>query len=228
MNIVYAMTRNHYHKILPSVRSLIEHNPDAKIYILAEDDIVPDLPCEATIINVSGQEYFLPNNCVNYSNQFKYINLLKVVLPSLLPKLQKVIWLDIDTIICQDLADLWKSDVRGLWFAAVPEFRGKYKPFGDLYYNMGVAVINLQQMRRDRIELVMAEYLRAVPQPWADQDAWNKFGLERGKAAALDVRFNENMMTGYTSDPVIVHYCAVGDWYENRSVYRHEYLDRYR
>lgn len=228
MNIVYAMTRNVYPQILPSLRSLIEHNPDAKVYILAEDDEVPNLPREATVINVSGQKIYSPETCVNYHNAFSYINLLKVAYPTLLPKLQKVIHLDIDTIICDDLTGLWKTPVTGKWFAACPEYLGRYKPFGDLYYNMGVALINLQQMRKDKIEQAMVDYLNTVPQPWADQDAWNKYAIEQDKAAVLDVRYNENRMTAYTDDPAIVHFCSHADWWTNRTLYRHEYLDRYR
>lgn len=227
MNIVYALTRNVYHQLIPSITSLVEHNPDAKVYILAEDDEIPGLPCDATVINVTGQKWF-PESGVNYNNQFRYINLLKVRYPSILSKLQKVIHLDIDTIICDDLTDLWKTSVTGKWFAACPEYTGRYKPFGDLYYNMGVAVINLQQMRKDGIEEQMTEYLNTVPQPWADQDAWNKYGLAEDKIADLPVRFNENRMTGYTSDPSIVHFCSISNWWEDHSIYRHEYLDRYR
>lgn len=220
MNIVYALTKNVYHKILPSVRSLMEHNPKARVYILCEGDFPYDIP--ATVIDVSGQEFFRPGS-VNYGNMFTYINLLKVVYPTLLPKLNKVIHLDIDTIICDSLEGLWQTDVKGKHFAAVPEYKGRYKPFGDTYYNMGVALINLQQMRKDGVEEEMARYLNTVPQPWADQDAWNKYG----KGVPINVRWNENVMTGYTDNPAIVHYCSIGDWYENKNIGRREYLDRY-
>lgn len=226
MNIVYALTRNVYHKLLPSVRSLINHNPKAKVYILCEDDVFPyDLPCDAAVINVSDQQYFPPSG-VNYNNQFTYINLLKVCYPYLL-KCNKVIHLDIDTIVNDSLEPLWKTDLSGKWFGACPEYKGRYKPFGDLYYNMGVAVINLQAMRKDGIVTNMVEYLNKVKQPWADQDAWNKYGLEQDKAVTIPTRYNENVMTGYSDDPAIVHYCSIGDWYENRSMDRREYLDKW-
>ena len=41
MNIVYAMTHHVYDWILPSLRSLAEHEPDANVYILAEHDELP-------------------------------------------------------------------------------------------------------------------------------------------------------------------------------------------
>ena len=187
MNIVYAMTREVYEWILPSLRSLKETNPKAKVFILCEDDHIDGLPVDCEFINVSGQQWF-PEWGVNYHNNFSYINLLKVVLPSIL-KCNKVIWLDIDTIICDSLEGMWKTDVTGKWVAAVPEYKGHYRPFGPDYYNMGVALLNLQQMRKDGAEEKMAEYLNTVPQPFADQDAWHKFGLP-DKFAVLDLRYN--------------------------------------
>ena len=227
LNVVYALTRNYYHKLLPSIKSLLQHNHSVNVYILAEDDTIPDLPCKANVINVSSQNYFRPSGA-NYYNMFKYINLLKVVYPSLLPSLNKVLHLEVDTIICDDLTPLWKTKITNKWFAACPEHMGSYKPFGDLYFNMGVALINLAQMRKDGIEPVMVNYLNTVPQPWADQDAWNKYALEQDKAVPFDLRYNETMVTGYTDNPAIVHYCAIPNWFEDRSVYRHEYLDKYR
>lgn len=231
MNIVYALTRNYYHKLLPSLRSLAEHEPKAKVYILAEDDALPfETPQKVNVINISDQHQF--DNSVNIQNRFGgRINLLKVYYPDLLPKLNKVIHLDVDTIICDSLKDFWDIDVTGKWFAAVPEYTAvhdRLRLFGDIYYNAGVLLINLQQMRKDKISDTMAQFLIDVPQPFADQDAWNKYGIEQDKAVIAPVRFNECISCGMTDDPAIVHFCAYPDWYENGWMPRHEYLEKWR
>lgn len=230
MNVVYALTRNFYHKLLPSLKSLAEHNPKAKVYILCEDDTFPfETPLKVNVINISDQHQF--DQSVNIGNRFGgYINLLKVYYPNYLPKLNKVIHLDVDTIVCDSLEEMWKTDVTGKWIAAVPEYQAVHsqlKLYGDVYYNAGVMLINLAQMRKDNISDTMAQFLIEVPQPFADQDAWNKYGIEQDKVAVLPVRFNECISCGYTEHPAIVHYCAVRDWYESRNMYRHEYLERY-
>lgn len=230
MNIVYALTRNYYHKLLPSIRSLMEHNPTAKVYILCEDDTFPlDLPCKAKVINISDEHQF--DNSINIVNRFGgYINLLKVYYPKYLPRLNKVIHLDVDTIICDSLEPLWKIDVKDKWIAAVPEYTAKHsqlKLYGDIYYNAGVMLINLQQMRKDDIMDTMAKFLIEVRQPFADQDAWNKYGIEQDKVAVAPVRFNECISCGFTDNPAIVHYCAFSDWYENHNIIRRNYLDKY-
>jgi Lipopolysaccharide biosynthesis proteins, LPS:glycosyltransferases len=226
MNIVYAMTHHVYEWILPSLRSLAEHHPDARVFILAEHDELPfRLPMPAEIINVSEQTYF-PKGGVNYNNDFKYINLLKVRYPSILPA-DKVIHLDIDTIVCGPIDGLWETDLTGKWFGAVPEKQTWYRPFGPgAYYNMGVAVINLRQMREDGIEAAMQEYLNTVKQPFADQDAWNKYAA--GRAVAVDNCYNESGPTGRTEHPSIVHYCGIKDWFTRTDMPRIEYLNRYR
>ena len=227
MNVVYAMTRHVYGWFLPAIRSLAAHHPDARVFILAEDDELPyELPMPAEVINVSEQSYF-PKYGVNYFNSFKYINLLKVRLPSLLP-VDRVFYLDIDTIVCDSLDELWNTDLEGKWLGACPEYRGQYRPFGNTYYNMGVAIINLKQMREDGAEEPMNEYLNTVRQPYADQDAWNKFGLENDKFATIDIRYNESMVTGTTQNPAIVHYCAYKDWWTRFNMPRVQYLNEYR
>ena len=222
MNVVYAMTRNVYSWAIPSMRSLRYYNPKARVFVLCEDDKIDGLPITAEFINVSDQKWF-PESGVNYHNQFSYTNLLKVVYPSILP-VQKVIHTDIDTIVNDSLEGLWKTNVDGKWFAAVPQYRGNFTLYGDRYYNMGVALINLSQMRRDKAEAGMVEYLNTVEQPYADQDAWN---IHTDKAVPLDLRYNENWATGETDNPAIVHYCGISDWYGNPFMHRADYLKKW-
>ncbi len=228
MNIVYSITRNVYEWVLPSLKSLAEHNPRARVFILAEDDALPfDLPIDVEVINISDQEYF-PNIAEHRSEAFGgYINHLKVCYPSILP-VNKVIHMDIDTIICDNLEGLWKTDVTDKWFAAVPECQTWYRPFGDNYFNMGISLLNLRQLRKDKIQQEMTDYLLTTNQPFADQNAWNKFGYEQNKSAKLDLRYNESRVTGMTDNPAIIHYCSIPDWWTNKKMERREYLDKYQ
>lgn len=223
MNVVYSLTRNVYDWLFPSIRSLAKYNPSARVFILAEDDQLPfDLPIKAEVINISGQKYF-PDIAEHRSEAFGgYINQLKIWYSDLLP-VNKVIHLDIDTIICDKLDGLWKTDINGKWFAAVPESQTWYRPFGDKYFNMGVALFNLMQIRKDKKQQEMTDFLLTTNQPYADQNAWNKYG----KAAILDLRYNESKVTGKTDNPAIVHFCAIPDWWTNKKMFRREYLEGY-
>lgn len=228
MNIVYALTKNVYEWVVPSIKSLAEHNPKARVFMLAEDDEFPyELPIDVEMVNVSDQTYF-PDIATHRKDDFGgYINHLKIWYSKFLP-VNKVIHLDIDTIICDKLDGLWKTDVSGKWFAAVPESQKWYNPFGDKYYNTGVVLFNLAQLRKDKPQQYMTDYLLNTDQPYADQNAWNKFGYEQDKIAELDLRYNESRVTGMTDNPAIVHYCSIPDWWKNKKMEHREYLDAYR
>lgn len=225
MNIVYGMTRNLYDRIQPSIRSLLDYN-DAKIYITAEDDKVPNLPSECEVINVKDQTIF-PSDSVNAKTSFTYMVLMRCVYPSLIP-VDKVISLDVDTIICDSLLPIWDCDMEGKWLAAVPEYKGNWKPYGGIYLNIGVALYNLKQMREDLIERKLVEMLLTRKMYFPDQDALNYFALSERKFKVLPVRYNECFATGYTVNPCVVHYAGYKDWWENKDLFRHEYLEKYR
>ena len=228
MNVVYALTRNVYEWVVPSIKSLAEHNPKARVFMLAEDDEFPyELPIDVEMINVSDQKYF-PDIGAHRKEDFGgYINHLKIWYSKFLP-VNKVIHLDIDTIICDKLDGLWKTDVSEKWFAAVPENQKWYHPFGDKYYNTGVVLFNLAQLRKDKPQQEMTDFLLNTGQPFADQNAWNKLGFERNKIADLELRYNESRVTGMTDNPAIVHFCSIPDWWKNKKMERREYLDAYR
>ena len=224
MNIVYCVTANYIEKIKPSIKSLRYFNPKVKVYLVTEADSC-DIE-DVEVIDIRQQKWF-PQSSMNYHNQFTYIGLLKVCYAELLP-CDKVIHLDADTIVNGSLKGFWETDVKGKWFAMAREYRGWYRPFGDKYYNAGVMLLNLKQMREDNIQQTLVDYLNTVSQPWCEQDAFNKYGIEEDKIVDLDVKWNENVMTGFTDDPKVIHYCSISDWWTNHYMARHEYLDRWR
>ena len=225
MNVIYSASRNLYPYLKWSIRSLLDHNKVSMIYVLAEDDELPfEIPCRHRIINVSGQNYF-GADCPNISTQFTYMAMLRVCTPELI-KAAKVIQLDVDTIICDSLEPLWKTDLTGKWVGWCPELLGVYRPYGPMYYNFGVAVLNLSQMRKDNATAKLVHMLNSGYYRFIDQDAMNLLALP-DKSVDIDVRFNESFCCGHTDNPAIVHYAGYPDWFENRTMFRWEYLARY-
>ena len=224
MNVVYCVTANYIEKIKPSIKSLRYFNPKAKVYLVTEADSC-DIE-DVEVIDIRGQQWFKPSD-VNYNNPYTYIGLLKVCYAELLP-CDKVIHLDADTIVNGSLKEMYDTDLKGKWFGMVEEKNGRYHPFGVKYYNAGVFVLNLKQMRKDNTQQKMVDYLNSKWQPYCEQDAFNKYGIEEDKIVEIDTRWNENAITGFTNYPMIVHYCAIWDWWTNRYMARHEYLDRWR
>ena len=227
MNIAYSMTRNLYPYFMPSLTSLLEHNSPRKVYIFAEDDELPyELPKCCEVINVSGQTYF-PDDNANAKSVFTYMAMIRVAYAELLPRVSKLIQLDVDTIICDSLKPLWDIDIKGKWLAACPEYQGSYNPWmKDKYYNIGVCVWNLTQVRKDKIIPDLVKMLNTTKLWCVEQDALNYYAVP-DKIVDFPVRYNESFCCGYTSDPAVVHYAGRPDWYENRAMFRWEYLAKY-
>ena len=225
MNIVYSLTRNLYPCLECTIKSLLEYNKDVKVFVLAEDDELPfEIPCEHEIINMSQQKYFL-GDCANIRNSFTYMAMLRVCTADII-KEDKVIQLDIDTIVCDSLEPLWNTDLTGRWVAWCQEYYGRYKPYGDKYYNFGVAVLNLEQMRKDNAVPFMVKELNKHRFNYIDQDVMNLFAVP-DKSVDISVRYNESFCCGYTDNPAIVHYAGFPDWFTNMAVPRWEYLAKY-
>ena len=224
MNIAYVVTEDWLDKVKPSIASLKRFNPEARVFIVTDAE---KIDIDAEHICVKDQEYFTERNCINYRTPFSVMALIKVAYPDLLP-VDKVIHLDADTIVNDSLEDLWNMDLEGKWFAMVREWQGHFRPMGDRYYNAGVFVANLKQIREDGIMKEMIRFIREVPVPYGEQDAMNGYGLHHDKIIDADVRYNESFCCGYTDNPAIIHYAGVVDWWDNTTMPRAEFLDYYR
>ena len=225
MNILYALSRSLYPYLKASINSLLEHNKVTKIFIFAEDDELPvEIPCKHEIINISGQTYF-QHNGPNMRSFFTYIPMMRAVAADIL-RCHKVISLDIDTIICDSLKPIWDIDLTDKWMAWCPEHLGTYRPFGKTYYNAGVVVYNLAQMRKDKVPEQAAALLNNNHYIYLEQDVFNQIAVP-DRCVDIPVRYNESFCCGYTDAPAIVHYAGVSDWPTNWTIYRREYLDRY-
>ena len=83
--------------------------------------------------------------------------LLKFVLPELLPDCKRVLYLDGDILVKNDLTELYNTELSNNYAACVLNsftFFRKHYPYEDKvehYFNSGVMVLNLQLMRENNI-----------------------------------------------------------------------------
>ena len=227
MNVVYALTRNLYPYLKMSLNSLLEHNDVEKVYIYAEDDTFPyKLPDCCEVINVSNQRYFWKTS-PNMKSIYSYMAMMRITYADKLP-VDRVIQLDIDTVVCDSLQPLWEMDLDGTWFAACHEYLGHHNPFNQQkYFNIGVAVFNLDQIRKDGKLKYMISMLNTRWLSCVEQDALNYFGNPE-KVVELPIRWNECICTGFTENPAVVHYAGYRDWYNcNHEMKRWEYAAKY-
>lgn len=99
-----------------------------------------------------------------------------------------IVYLDIDTLVCRDLSDLYELDLSGKVLAAVPETRrdacrgrddiwdsGLMPPEANVYFNAGVLVLNLEAFREENLLARIVDWYRAHREQATrlDQDTLN-------------------------------------------------------
>jgi lipopolysaccharide biosynthesis glycosyltransferase len=104
-------------------------------------------------------------------------------LTELLPDVERILYLDADTIVLDSLRPLWETDLDGCHVAAVTNvFQEDHIPLPARlgleprdYFNSGVLLMNLDLMRRDESTAALFEYTRANAERlvWPDQDVLN-------------------------------------------------------
>ena len=209
--VVYAGTANLYDAMRVSVTSLLVNNKIDRVYLLIEHDTFPHpMPDNVKVINVSNQTFFPPDGA-NYKTRWTYMSLLRCALTKILPHNKKVLWLDCDTIIDGDISGIFKTDMDGMYYAGVRE---PEKSKGRTYINVGVLLINLEQIRKDKFEDRLIETLNMERLSLPDQDAINN--LAQGKIKLLDGRFNYTPFTEMTGQRTIYHYAANIYFYTER------------
>jgi lipopolysaccharide biosynthesis glycosyltransferase len=123
----------------------------------------------------------------------------RIFLPELLPDVDRILYLDADLIVLDEVAPLWQLDLDGRWLGAVtnvfqhnhlhrPAELGLAGP--EVYFNAGVLLMNLGEMRRDSCSDALLDYAvrNAELIEWRDQDALNVVLGER--RLALHPRWN--------------------------------------
>lgn len=213
---VYAGTRNVYQDMIPAMKSLLIHSNVEKVYFLIEDDTFPyPLPPEVECINVSNQKWFNANNCPQMNNRCSYMVLLRVVFCQLFPHLDRILTLDNDTIVRENVSELWDLDLDNYYIAGCLEPKKSTKT--STYINMGVAMLNLKKWRDDKLDEQLVHNLQTYYYEEAEQTAINE--ACQGHTLILDPMYNRNNYTFKMNLKIqevgkekIVHYAAIQKW----------------
>ena len=124
-------------------------------------------------------------------------SLLKYYIANVLPNVDKALYIDSDTLILQDLTNLYNTDIENKYLAAVKDpswFFENYhvKELGleyrGFYFNSGVMLMNLKKIRDDNFIQALEEYTNNNYRTYMDQDALNV--LVKNDVVLLDVEYN--------------------------------------
>ena len=202
---VYSGTRNVYDRMVTASKSLLAHSNVEKIYFLIEDDEFPQtLPPEIECINVSNQTYFSKDG-PNFNNVCTYMVLIRAAYPKIFPHLDKILSIDVDTIVNENISDLWDLDLDNYYLAAVEE--KLLTEAEGLYINMGVTMLNLKKMREDHKDDELIDALNLYWYRYKEQDCFNE--LCKDKILILPSDYNVCIQSFEPHREKITHFANI-------------------
>lgn len=144
-----------------------------------------------------------PNQTTQYT-PYSFLRLYADRVPEMPPKL---IYLDTDTVLCDDIAKLWAEDLGQAEFGAVRDYYGCHF-FGINYLNSGVLLLNLPRIRETGLFHRALALCGEKKIFLADQTALNRLAK---KKKVLPRRFNEQHRR--RADTVIRHFSMAILWF---------------
>jgi len=217
--VVYLSTRNLYDVLPAAYNSLLAHTSVDHVYILIEDDKLPfRLPDNVSCVNVSGQTFFPPDGA-NTSTAFTYMALMKAALTKIFPDLSRILVLDVDTIVNDDISALWNESISPAYYAAVTEPHMS-KQRGYPYANFGVVMLNLDLLRSTGMDNKLIREINTHYHAYPEQEAFHMLCGERFVSLPSD--YNDTT-TGFrvTAAPHhsrISHFAGLKSWVSFKNV----------
>ena len=176
-----------------TMQSVIEHTGAPICFHILHDDTLNDQNREK-LVQVATQN----GNRIQFHNlgdafgdslkekmgRYTIGSMFRVMLPELLPDVDKIIYLDADILVNRDIKELWDTDIQDYCLAAVPDYstvNGLETPYpvanqevpASHYFNSGVLYMNLDRIRaKGSMHEKVLNYLEENPGArLLDQDA---------------------------------------------------------
>lgn len=179
INIAFILDDGFVIPTVTSLTSIMENkNPDTilNIYLITNNLS----PKNISLFNKLGNHNNVNINIKRVNNSYDEFCMLsdtfkvtttalfKFNLPEILSELDKVLYIDGDTIIQQDLSNLYNTELNECYAGVVKDLRALfyYKPSilerlnisHKAYFNSGVMLLNLNKMRIDNISKKLFDY----------------------------------------------------------------------
>lgn len=173
-------------------------------------------------------------------NYFSNTTYYRLFIPELYPEYDKAVYIDSDTVCLSDIAELYNTDMGDNLIAGIPDgviqaidifkdYVERVVGVADYnnYFNAGVIVMNLKELRDYKFEEKFIYMLEKIKFEVAqDQDYLNR--LCKGRVKILDYSWNRMPVMGKTEGKInLIHYnLGAKPWYFDNVVYQ-EYFWKY-
>lgn len=250
MNIVYASDERYAMVLGTAMESLYQHHREVSnvdVYILANQITEKS----RSMLEKTGKNYGRNIQFVDVDeSQFQSAGtqldgqrwglaaFARLITPTLLPELDRILYLDCDTLVQRSLAPLWETELSEYSCAAVAEpfspghkrnVRLKKK---DVYFNSGVMLIDLKKWREMNVRVQFIECIsrHRGHVPYVDQGVLNEvlnkeikllpakynvfteyydFSYEEVKRYRRDVNvYSEDEIENAKKEPCIIHFTS--------------------
>lgn len=173
-------------------------------------------------------------------NYFSNTTYYRLFIPELYPEYDKAVYIDSDTVCLSDIAELYNTDMGDNLIAGIPDgviqaidifkdYVERVVGVADYnnYFNAGVIVMNLKELRDYKFEEKFIYMLEKIKfEVGQDQDYLNR--LCKGRVKILDYSWNRMPVMGKTEGKInLIHYnLGAKPWYFDNVVYQ-EYFWEY-
>lgn len=204
---VYFGSREIYYDMVASYKSLLINSSVDRVYLLIEDNEFPfELHPAVETINISKLVPTLFNpESPNYGSNWTYIGLIRSALTKVFPHHDRILSIDCDTVVLNDISELWDIPLDDYYVAGVKE-PILSQQHGYLYINAGVTMWNLKKLRKDGMDDQMIYSLNARKHFFVSQDVLNEEC--KGHILELPVEYNVSSFTGQCDNAKIMHFAG--------------------
>lgn len=235
LSVVYSSDNNYAQHVGVSMISLFQNNKsfdNISVYLI-ENNISPDnkknleFICKKynRIINFIDINEFSDRLKLNMRNPISINAYARLFLSSVLEKsVDKVIYLDCDSIINDSLSELWNKDISNYYVAGVCDTVGtntKLRINIDLnsaYINSGMLLINLEKWREENIEEKFVEFIDAYNGQVFHHDQGTINGVLNEKVLLLHPKYNSMTPFFTMSRDEIMQYYMLKDYYSEEEL----------
>ena len=202
-NIVFSINNSYAPYLYVCLKSLLAHiqsKDKYQVYVLesevseADKKQILSLQCDNLGVEFIDVRQFIDKNITkifSVTEHFTPETYYRFFLPRIFPKLDKVLYLDADTIIMRDIAPMFSIDIGSNYLGVThdceivrmsnlddTEYSDYFiKTLGvkiENYFQAGVMLVNLEKMRQDNItEKLLSALIKIGTPKFVDQDILN-------------------------------------------------------
>lgn len=265
VSIALATDKNYFAPTLVAIKSIVlnsSENYGYRIYILS-DSVVNNFQRNiylSTIENkVNFKMFFItagdqigsvrlskngPTKGITQATYYRFL------LPNLLKNTSKIVYMDADTVVLDDIAHIYSNDIGDCYVGGVRDIVGYQDEKTrcqelnidnlEQYINAGVLLMNLDKLRNDNLSKKMLKLAAEKSFPYNDQDIINSICYGRIKRLPFDCNviidylekpseISEVLNIDYTKEtkePIILHYAGrAKPWYSSKGRFAHCWWD---